>query len=147
MSLKLLPECSSPTPAGVITGTDLCDGGVATASEEVEAEVIHATAGFSGGRQISVRHLRNETPAYQLRQEIARSLNVDSDRVVLIKGATVVDDSSPDEFGPFCYVLKEPSDDRSRELMRMIVAGNQRDIDHSKEKLRKEESWLRIKCS
>ena len=79
-----------------------------------------------------------------MRQEKARRLNVDSESVVLIKGATVVDDSNPDEFGPFYYVLKAPSDDRSRELMRMIVAGNQRVIDRSKEQLREGESQLRI---
>ena len=65
MSSEPLPKCSSPTPAGVISGTDLCDGGVATASNEVEPEWIHATAGFSGGQQISVRRLRNESTAFK----------------------------------------------------------------------------------
>ena len=174
MSSELLPKSSSPTPAGVITETDLCDGGVANASNEVHLELIHATAAFSGGQQISVRRSRNETPAeplrqaiarwykvdsnvanlvhdatsetpaYQIRQEIARRLNVDSESVVLMKGATEVDDSNPDESGPFYYVLKAPNEDRSRELMRMIVAGNQCVIDRSKEQLREAESQLRL---
>ena len=120
-----------------LSPTDLCDGGVAPASDEAESEWIHATAGFSGGQQISVRRLRNEStaeplrqaiaelyrvdsdaarrlrdatnsPAYQIRQEIARKLNVEYETVVLIKGATEVVDSNPDETGPFQYILKTP---------------------------------------
>ena len=176
MSSELLPKCSSPTPAGVITGTTLCDGGAATASNEVEPEWIHATAAFSGGQQISVQRLRNETPtepvrqalpelyhvdsdadklttemlpslsqlyrvdnvdrvdraiiemlpssskitpACQIRQEIAKQLNVNYEAVVLIKGATEVDDSNPDESGPFHYVVKTPNEVHSWELMPM----------------------------
>ena len=174
MSLQPLPKCSSPT--------DLCDGGVAPASDEVESEWIHATAGFSGGQQISVRRLSIEaatkplrqaiaelycvdsdaatqlhdaitlilpnlfkiTPAYQIRQAIARKFNVNSEAVVLIKGATEVDDSNSDESGPFHYILKLPEEDRSRELMRMIVAGNQPFSERSKESLRKAESQFRL---
>ena len=141
-----------------LSPTGLCDGGVAPASDEVESEWIHATAGFSGGQQISVRRLRNEstteplrqaiaelyrvdsdaakrihdatiemlpslskiTPAYQIRQEIARKLNVNYETVVLIKGATEVDDSNPDESGPFhyCLLYTSPSPrDRTRSRM------------------------------
>ena len=141
-----------------MTGTTLCDGGVATASEW-----IHATAALSG-HQISVQRLKDETsvelirqelpelyhdvrdaaklktemlavssqltnadnvdrvdtdatiamltslskitPACQIRLEIARQLNVPSEAVVLIKGDREVDDSNPDESGPFHYVVK-----------------------------------------
>ena len=174
MSLQPLSKCSSPT--------DLCDGGVAPASDEVESEWIHATAGFSGGRPISVHRLSNEaasmplrqaiaelsrvnsdaaariqdattallpnlsqiTPAYQIRRAIAKELNVNYENVVLIKGATEVDDSNSDESGPFHYILKLPEEDRSRELMRMIVAGNQPFSERSKESLRKAESQFRL---
>ena len=136
MSLQPLPKWSSPT--------DLCDGGVAPASDEVQSECIRATAGFSGGRPISVHRLSNEaasmplrqaiaelsrvnsdaaariqdattallpnlsqiTPAYQIRQAIARKLNVNFEAVVLFKGAKEVVDSNPDETGPFQYIVK-----------------------------------------
>ena len=77
MSLALLPKCLSLTPADVITGTALCSGGVATASNEVEPEWIHATAAFSGGQQISVLRVRNETPTESLRQAIPELYRVD----------------------------------------------------------------------
>ena len=147
MSSEPLPICSSPT--------FLCDRGVAPASDEVESEWIHATAGFSGGQQISVRRLSIEaatkplrqaiaelycvdsdaatqihdaitlmlpnlfkiTPAYQIRQAIARKLNVNYETVVLIKGATEVADSNLDESGPFQYILKTPEDHCSRRVV------------------------------
>ena len=122
MSSELLPKPSAPLPAGVTSGTVLCDGGVASASNEVESEWIHATAGFSGGQQISVLrklyrvdgnaagrlHDATNSPAYQIRQEIATKLNVEYETVVLIKGATEVVYSNPDETGPFQYILKRP---------------------------------------
>ena len=177
MSLEQLPVCSSPSPSGVMTGTTLCDGGVATASDEVQPEWIHATAALSGGHQISVQRLKDETstalirqelpesyhyvsdaaklktemlavssqlynvdnvdrvdtdatiamltslskitPACQIRLEIARQLNVPSEAVVLIKGAREVDDSNPDESGPFHYVVKTPNEVHSWEFMPM----------------------------
>ena len=174
MSSEPLPICSSPT--------FLCDRGVAPASDEVESEWIHATAGFSGGQQISVRRLSIEaatkplrqaiaelycvdsdaatqihdaitlmlpnlfkiTPAYQIRQAIARKLNVNYETVVLIKGATEVADSNLDESGPFQYILKTPEDHCSRELMRMIVSGNEPLRQRSKESLRESERRFRL---
>ena len=54
-------------------GANLCDEGVAIASEKKETEVIRATAACSGGLEIcmQMRPLKDETPAYQLRQKIA----------------------------------------------------------------------------
>ena len=183
MSLEQLPVCSSPSPSGDMTGTTLCDGGVATASDEVQPEWIHATAALSGGHQISVQRLRDETstelirqelpelyhdvrdaaklktemlavssqlynvdnvdrvdtdatiamltslskitPACQIRLEIARQLNVPSEAVVLIKGAREVDDSNPDESGPFHYVVKTPNEGHSWKFKKRLRKARQ----------------------
>ena len=166
-----------------MTGTTLCDGGVATASDEIQPEWIHATAALSGGHQISVQRLRDETstelirqelpelyhdvrdaaklktemlavssqlynvdnvdrvdtdatiamltslskitPACQIRLEIARQLNVPSEAVVLIKGAREVDDSNPDESGPFHYVVKTPNEGHSWEFKKRLRKSRQ----------------------
>ena len=154
-----------------LSPTELCDGGVAPASDKAESEWIHATPGYSGGQPISVLRLTNEeaikplrqaiaelyrvqseaasrlqeactamsppfseiTPAYQIRQAIASKLNVPYYYVVLIKGSTVVHDSNPHESGPFQYILKTPEDHHSRELMDMIVSGNESLTQRSEE--------------
>ena len=141
MSSELLPNCSSPIPAGFIPGPNLCDGVVTTASEEEGAEVIRATAGLSGGPQICMQRLKNETPAYQLRQEIARRLNVDSERVELIKGGTIVGDFDPDEFGPFQYVLKAPDEEDEQEL---ILEDYHKICLRERKQVRERESQLRV---
>ena len=166
-----------------MAGTTLCDGGVATASDELQPEWIHATAALSGGLQISVQRLSDETstvlirqelpelyhdvrdaaklktemlavssqlynvdnvdrvdtdatiamltslskitPAFQIRLEIARQLNVPSEAVVLIKGAREVDDSNPDESGPFHYVVKTPNEGHSWKFKKRLRKSRQ----------------------
>ena len=145
MSSELLPSISSSTPAGFIPGPNLCDGVVTTAAEE-EAEVIHATAALSGGPPICIPRFKKVnsdtiTPAFQVREEIARWFGVGNDCVVLIKGGTFVDDFDPDELGPFQYVLKVPDEEDEQEL---IPEDYHKIILRERKQARKRESQLRV---
>ena len=61
-----------------LSPTELCDGGVASASNEPEAVWINATPGYSGGDPISVLRLTNEEATRPLRQAIAELYRVQS---------------------------------------------------------------------
>ena len=138
MSSELLPNCSSPMP-----GPNLCDEVVTTAAEEEEAEVIHATAALSGGRQICIQlRSKNGTPAYQVREEIARRFHVDSDRVELFtEDGEIVGDFSPDEFGPFQYHVIAPDEEDEQEL---ILEDEHKIRLRERKQLRERESQLRV---
>ena len=112
-----------------------------TASEKEEVEVISATAAFGGALEICMRRLKDETPAYQMRQKIAKRLDVDSERVELIKGERIVSDFDSDKVGPLNFVVKDLDDEDEPEIH---CERNQRVIDRSKEQLRERESQMRI---
>ena len=62
-----------------LSPTELCDGGVTSASNEPESVWIHATPGYSGGDPISVLRLTNEEAIRPLRQAIAELYRVQSE--------------------------------------------------------------------
>ena len=89
-----------------LSPTDLCDGGVAPASDEAESVWIHATPGYSGGQPISVLRLTNEAATRPLRQAIAELYRVESEAATRLHEATTAMSPKLSEITP-AYQIRQ----------------------------------------
>ena len=89
-----------------LSPTDLCDGGVAPASDEAESVWIHATPGYSGGQPISVLRLTNEEATRPLRLAIAELHRVGSEAATRLHDATTAMSPKLSEITP-AYQIRQ----------------------------------------
>lgn len=89
-----------------LSPTELCDGGVAPASDEADSVWIHATPGYSGGEPISVLRLTNEEATRPLRLAIAELYRVESEAATRLYEATTAMSPKLSEITP-AYQIRQ----------------------------------------
>ena len=89
-----------------LSPTELCDGGVAPASDEADSVWIHATPGYSGGEPIRVLRLTNEEATRPLRLAIAELYRVESEAATRLYEATTAMSPKLSEITP-AYQIRQ----------------------------------------